>query len=107
MKAFLKYVIIFSLLHLVLLLTSILVSYTLGIDRFENGIVDESALESVTGTLSGILGFPGTYLWTPWATKNLSNFIEWFVFAANSVVWGIVLAYLYAFIKKHTSGLPG
>jgi len=77
------------------------VSISLRIDRFDTGIAKETLFESVTETISDILGFPGLYLWTLWASKNLSNIIEWLVFIGNSMIWGIVLAYFYTFAKQH------
>ncbi len=99
MKSIIKKVITFSMLHLIILLLCIIESFSLAMDRLDTG-EQATILESITSTLSAILGFPGIYLWTPWASKNLSNIIEWLVLIGNSILWGILLAYAYTFIKQ-------
>lgn len=99
MKNRIKKIVVFSILHLTVLLLCITVSFSLGLDHFDTG-EQATLLESITSTLSAIFSFPGTYLWTPWASKNLSNIIEWLVFIGNSILWGILLAYIYTFIKQ-------
>lgn len=47
-----------------------------------------------------ILRFPGYPLWTPWASKNLPNVMEWLLFLANSVVWGLVISALVGFCQR-------
>jgi len=89
MKTITRRIIAFSILHLIVLLTSIVVFFGLGMDRFDTGILKETPLESVTGFLSDILGFPGMYLWSACASKNLSNIIEWLVFIGNSILYSI------------------
>jgi hypothetical protein len=47
---------------------------------------------SYAGLAADILMFPGYLLWTPWASKNLPNVVEWLVFIANSALWGLVIS---------------
>jgi hypothetical protein len=44
------------------------------------------------GLAADILMFPGYLLWTPWASKNLPNVLEWLLFIANSALWGLVIS---------------
>jgi hypothetical protein len=39
-----------------------------------------------------VLILPGYLLWTPWASKNLPNVVEWLLFVANSALWGFVIS---------------
>jgi len=77
--------------------------------RFDTGDMNESIIEIVTGAITNTLIVPANYLWTPWASKNLPDFIEWILFLSNSVLWGYVVAFMYSKIKKpHNQSLkPG
>jgi hypothetical protein len=61
---------------------------------------------SDAGLAADILMFPGYLLWTPWASKNLPNFMEWLLFLANSVVWGLVISALMGFCQRLLRAAP-
>ena len=42
--------------------------------------------------LADVLMMPGLLLWTPWASKNLPNAVEWLLFVGNSAVWGFLIS---------------
>ena len=92
----------FGVAHFLVLTVCFLTAFTLSMERFDKGDINESAVEYVTGSLANILMAPGMYIWTPWASKNLHNAFEWMLVIANSALWGITLAYVYGRIKKAT-----
>jgi hypothetical protein len=47
---------------------------------------------AAAGLAADILMLPGYLLWTPWASKHLPNLVEWLLFLANSVVWGLLIS---------------
>jgi hypothetical protein len=99
----------FGTAHLLLLTVCFIISFALGMDRLDAGEMDETAMDFIAGSLTNILMAPGIYLWTPWASKNLPNIFEWFLFLGNSGLWGVTLAYVYGkIIKTHNqSGSAG
>jgi hypothetical protein len=55
---------------------------------------------AVAGLAADILMLPGYLLWTPWASKNLPNFVEWLLFLANSAVWGLLISAVVGFSQR-------
>jgi len=100
MKVITKRIILFSILHFIMLLLCITISFSLGMDRFETGIVKETLLEDVARNLSGILGFPGMYIFTALPRKDLSSIIQWLFVISNSILWGVVLSYVYTQLRR-------
>ena len=100
MKNITKRTIVFSCIHFTVLTICLITSFSLGMSRFDTGDMNESIIEIVTGAITNTLIVPANYLWTPWASKNLPDFIEWILFLSNSVLWGYVVAFTYSKIKK-------
>ncbi len=100
MKIIIKRTLIFSCIHFTVLITCLITSFSLGMSRFDTGDGNETIIETVTGTITNILIVPANYLWTPWASKNLSNIVEWILFLSNSLLWGYVAAFMYSKFKK-------
>lgn len=98
-----KRVIGFGIAHFLVLTVCFLTAFTLGMERFDKGDANESAMEYVSSTLTNILMSPGKFIWTSWASKNLHDIFEWILLIANSAVWGIAIAYVYGKINKPTS----
>jgi len=92
----------FGIAHFIILIVCFLTAFTLGMERFDKGDANVSAVGYVTGSLTEILMSPGKYLWTSWASKNLHNAFEWMLLIANSALWGVALAYVFSKIKKAT-----
>jgi len=92
----------FGVAHFLVLTVCLLTAFTLGMERFDKGDVNESTAEYVAGSLTNILMAPGKYIWTPWASKNLHNAFEWLLVIANSALWGVTLAYVYGRLKRTT-----
>ena len=67
----------FGVAHLLVTITCLIVSFSLGMERFEVGNVNEGIVESVTGNLTNILMTPGKYIWNTWASKNLPKSFQW------------------------------
>ena len=100
MKITIKRTITFSCIHFTVLIICFITSFSLGMSRFDAGDMNENIIETVTGVITNILIIPANYLWTPWASKNLPNFIEWILFLSNSILWGYVVAFVYSKLKK-------
>jgi hypothetical protein len=73
--------------HLLLSLSSLLVSFSLGMGRFDSG-GDMSQLESLATALSDTLLLPISHV----QTKGLASPLQWAVVLGNSILWGAVLA---------------
>ena len=63
-------------------------------------IPEISGRASAAGLAADLFMFPGSLLWTPWASKNLPNFVEWLFFLANSVVWGLLIFAVVGFCQR-------
>lgn len=90
-----KLIAVFSSLHGLLAMAFLLLSFGATSRRFDTG-AGETRAERVISQASDVLFLPATLVWTKWASENLPNAVEWLVFAANSVLWGSVIALLVA-----------
>lgn len=81
-------------IHFVLATSSVIIAFSSRMEAFDNPHYEPSVIERVTCQLSGILMQPGMSLWTPWMSKNMPNVVEWGLFVINSLLWGIVLAFI-------------
>ena len=100
MKLSKKRIIIFSLIHVVILLILLVVSFTASMDAFD-GKKEIKAFESLAGNITEFLMSPLFLLWNSWASKNIHNSIENILFFCNSVLWGVTIEYVYVKFKKH------
>ena len=78
---------VLATVHLLLALSFLLVSFSLGTGRFDSG-GDMSQLESFATALSDALLSPISHV----QTKGLSSPLQWAVVLGNSILWGAVLA---------------
>ncbi|MFT5286619.1 MAG: hypothetical protein ACI8TQ_002789 [Planctomycetota bacterium] len=90
----------FSVAHFLVLIVSAATAFSFGMERFDAGDARETAVEFVASALTKILMMPGRLIWTPWASKNVHDSLEWVLLLANSALWGIALAYVYGKIRK-------
>jgi hypothetical protein len=51
-------------------------------------------------TAADVLMLPGYLLWTPWASKNLPNVVEWLLFVANSALWGFTISFIAGMMSR-------
>jgi hypothetical protein len=72
--------------HLVLAVASILISFSLVMERFDSG-GDASQFEVLATALSNILLSPMSFL----SIKGLSSLLQWAIVLGNSILWGAVL----------------
>ncbi|MDP9811316.1 hypothetical protein J2W42_004179 [Rhizobium tibeticum] len=78
---------VLAVVHLLLALSSLLASFSLGMGRFDSG-GDMSQLESLVTALSDTILSPISHV----QTKGLSSPLQWAVVFGNSILWGAVLA---------------
>ena len=78
---------VLTAVHLFLALSSLLVSFSLGMGRFDSG-GDMSQLEGLATALSDTLLSPISHV----QAKGLSSPLQWAVILGNSILWGAVLA---------------
>ena len=78
---------VLTAVHLFLALSSLLVSFSLGMGRFDSG-GDMSQLEGLATALSDTLLSPISHV----QTKGLSSPLQWTLVLGNSILWGAVLA---------------
>jgi uncharacterized membrane protein len=88
----LRRVLVFACAHAVVTLCMTLYAFSASSAEFDNPDLPRSATAKAVGTLVNVLSLPGRLVWTTWASKNLPNAVEWVVFLANSLVWGLLIA---------------
>ena len=93
-----KRILIFSLIHIVILVILFVISFSAGMDAFD-GKKEITTFESIAGYLTEILMSPIFLLWNSWASKNIHNLIENLLVVCNSVLWGVVIEYIYVKFK--------
>ena len=81
-------------IHFVLAISSVVIAFASGMEAFDNPHYEPSVIERVAVQLSGILMQPGMSFWTPWMSKNMPDVVEWGLCVINSLLWGIVLAFI-------------
>jgi hypothetical protein len=97
-----KQSICFSVLHLLIMLSCLAISFSLGMERFDVGQLEPKIIEKATNIVANLLMAPAKYLWTSWASKNLPNIVEWALLLTNSLLWGTVIAFIYQKLKRAT-----
>src|SRR4051812_25904559 len=55
--------------------------------HFDNPELQSTFIAEAAGVTANVLMFPARLIWTPWASKNLPNFLEWLLFVGNSALW--------------------
>jgi hypothetical protein len=68
--------------------------------RTFDGGAEASVVERAIGHAADVLLLPGSVAWTPWASKNLPNAVEWVLFMGNSLLWGFLVALLLRRLKR-------
>jgi len=99
MRLPLRQLLFFAGAHAVVTLCLMLYAFSAGMAEFDNPDLPHSATASTAGTLANVLMVPGRFAWTAWASKNLPNALEWMLFLANSVVWGVLLVGATALLR--------
>ena len=99
----LKIVILATAVHLLLAGTSLVYSYGATMARFDEPGISPPLLENVAAVAATVLLLPVRLLWTSWASTNLPNIVEWLAFVANSVVWGLAVAGVFAWRKQRSA----
>ena len=103
MKMSKKRIVIFSLIHLGVLIAFFAVSFSAGMVKFD-GKGEITTFEEISQKITVILMSPMYLLWNSWASKNIHDGIEFVLFILNSVLWGAAIEYLYSKYKyKHSS----
>lgn len=84
-------VVILTVVHFILAIGSVMISFGSGMEAFDNPDYKPSMIERIADPLAGILMQPGMSLWTPWMSKKMPDVVEWGLCLFNSLLWGIVL----------------
>jgi hypothetical protein len=88
MRLPLRRLLLFTGAHAVVTLCLMLYAFSAGMAEFDDPDLPHSGTGRTAGTVAGVLLAPGRFVWP---TKNLPNALEWVLFLANSVVWGVLL----------------
>ena len=102
MKMSKKRSVIFSLIHLGVLIAFFVVSFSAGMDKFD-GKGEITTFEEISQKITVILMSPMYLLWNSWASKHIHDIIENLLFIINSVLWGVAIEYLYSKYKYKPS----
>ena len=98
----LKRTVIFALIHMVVLLGCTYVFLILKTERTMKEGAVQSQLEFTTEMAVKVLSLPGRFVKNAWPAQMASEFLEWVVFIANSLVWGGLLAFVYTKVTSAT-----
>ena len=90
---------VFASAHAVVTLCTTLYAFSAISAEFDHPEQPRSMTAKVAGRLADVLTVPGRFLWTTWASKNLPNAVEWLVFLANSVAWGLLIVVATAMLS--------
>ncbi len=102
MKMNKKRILIFSFIHLGMLIGFFFVSFSAGMDEFD-GKGEITTFEEISQKITVILMSPMYLLWNSWASKHIHDLIEHLLFILNSVLWGVAIEYLYSKYKYKSS----
>jgi hypothetical protein len=102
MKMSKKRIVIFSLIHLGVLIAFFIVSFSAGMDEVD-GKREITTFEKISQKITVILMSPMYLLWNSWASKHIHDVIENLLFILNSVLWGVAIEYLYSKYKYKQS----
>jgi hypothetical protein len=83
-----KLLVLFTCVHAMLALGTSLYAMAASSTRFDNPELPPAFAVSAAAIGANVLMSPGLLVWTSWASKNLSNGVEWLLFLANSASWG-------------------
>ena len=98
-----KRILIFSFIHLGVLIAFFIVCFSAGMDEFD-GKGEITIFEEISQKITVILMSPMYLLWNSWASKHIHDVIENILFILNSVLWGAAVEYLYSKYKyKYSS----
>ncbi len=88
-------VLLLAAIHLVITLAALLISIGF------SGIDDEvpSTVSKMASPVVSVLMQPGVTVWDR-IGKGQPDWIEWIVFGANSLVWGLGLSFLWSFVRR-------
>lgn len=97
-----KRAVIFSFIHVTVLLLCMYVFLLLATDRARTENAVQSRAESTFELVVKVLSTPGRLIKSVWPGKLASGFVEWVLFIANSLIWGGVLAVAYTKVRNAT-----
>jgi len=75
---------------------------SLATDRARTEGADQSRVESTFALVVKVLSTPGRIIKNTWPSQIGSGFVEWVLFVGNSLIWGVVLAFVYTKVKNAT-----
>ena len=84
--------IILAVVHFILSIVTIGVSFVSGMDSFDNPDYRPSGVEKIFKIVAYILILPLYLIWSPLMSKHLPDIVEWILFLSNSLLWGFVIA---------------
>lgn len=102
-KTKLKYAAIISLLHLILTISTIVCSFSIGMEYFDSDKKPnpvEMLIERSSGAIANICIFPGEFVYFNLPISMRSNSIEWAVMLGNSLLWGFSILLVWELLKK-------
>jgi hypothetical protein len=67
---------------------------------FDNPDMAPSRIGEAAAHVAGVLLLPCRLLWTPWASQNLPNSLEWVGFLANSGLWSLGILAAAAMVSR-------
>lgn len=88
---FVKLAVLFTALHAICAMASLLFSFSTGMARFDNPALRETYSESAASHAADFLFQPAMFVWNAVGFQDASAPLEWAVFLLNSALWGVTL----------------
>ena len=102
---FLRFAGLFAVVHLLISVASLLTSFGLGMSRFDDSKAPVATpLELVSSNVAGILLQPAESVYSLAPPGSLSSSVQWLVLAANSALWGLLLAAVFWRLTRRSTG---
>jgi hypothetical protein len=91
-KHFVRISVVWAIVHFVLSIICLSVSFGASMEQFDNPEYSPSPIMDPLEFLAEILMQPGSSVWTSWMSRNMPDIVEWLIFMGNSVLWGFGIA---------------
>jgi hypothetical protein len=102
---FVKLAGLFAALHAVCVMASSSYCISRGMTRFDNPVLTETYVESLTCRLADVLLQPTMFVWRAAGIKDASSLLQWVAVLLNSAAWGAALSIASACLIRASSRL--
>lgn len=89
---FITFAALFTALHAICATTSLLYCFARVMTRFDNPMVTETYVESLSCRVADVLFQPAMFAWSAVGIRGTTSVLQWVAVLLNSAVWGFALS---------------